>query len=127
MASEKLLIKKLYAFMDVISDFTNSGKRGLCRDLAGYNNDIEAEYGLYIKTYRHAISTLIDEGIKDGTIRSSISRDMIFHYIDMGVVYYQQSAEYRNRMLSDSGFQKEYMLFYISNIFADGAHILSAL
>lgn len=126
-ASGEILVKKLYGFLDIISDFTNSGKFELCRELAAYNNAVETEYKLYLQTYRHAILTLIDKGIESGLIKSELDKDMIFHYIDMGVVYYQQSSEYRNKMLDDSGFQKQFMLFYISNIFADGAKILSAL
>lgn len=126
-ASGEILVKKLYGFLDIISDFTNSGKFELCRELAAYNNAVETEYELYLQTYRHAILTLIDKGIESGLIKSELDKDMIFHYIDMGVVYYQQSSEYRNKMLDDSGFQKQFMLFYISNIFADGAKILSAL
>lgn len=127
LSSGEALVKKLYDFLDIISDFTNSGKFELCGELAAYNNAVEAEYELYLQTYRDSILTLIDEGIETGLIKGSLDRDMIFHYIDMGVVYYQQSAEYRNKMLGDSGFQKQFMLFYISNIFTDGAQILSAL
>lgn len=126
-ASGEALIKKLYDFLDIISDFTNSGKFELCRELAKYNNAIEAEYDLYLQTYRRAMLALIDEGIKNGLIKSKLDRDMIFHYIDMGVVYYQQSPEYRNKILGNSDFQKQFMLFYISNIFANGSQIFSAL
>jgi AcrR family transcriptional regulator len=125
-ASDEALIKKLYDFLDVISNFTNSGEFELCRELTKYNNAIETEYGLYLQTYRRALLTLIDAGIENGLIKSSLDRDMIFHYIDMGVIYFQQNSEYRNRMMSDSGFQKQFMLFYVSNIFADGAQVLSA-
>lgn len=126
-ASEQALIKKLYDFLDIISNFTNSGKFELCRELVKYNNALENEYDLYLQIYRQAMLALIDEGLENGLIKSSMNRDMIFHYIDMGVVYYQQSPEYRNRMLGDNSFQKQFMLFYISNIFSDGAQILSAI
>ncbi|MGE5396347.1 MAG: TetR/AcrR family transcriptional regulator [Chitinophagales bacterium] len=126
-SSDGALIKKLYDFLDIISDFANSGKLELCRELTKYNNAIKSEYDLYLQTYRRAMLTLIDEGIENGLIKSNLDRNLIFHYIDMGVVYYQQSPEYRDKMLGDSGFRKQFMLFYISNIFADGAQILSAL
>jgi AcrR family transcriptional regulator len=125
--SGEALINKLYDFLDIISNFTNSGKFKLCEELAAYNDAIETEYELYLQTYRHSILTLIGEGIENGLIKSNLDRDMIFHYIDMGVVYYQKSVEYRNKMHDDNGFQKQFMLFYIGNIFADGAKILSAL
>jgi AcrR family transcriptional regulator len=127
MASGDTLVQKLYRFLDVISDFSESGKLGLCRELARYNTKIETEYERYLQIYRQSILALIDEGIESGLIKGNLGKDMIYYYIDMGVVYYQQSAEYRNKMLGDSGFQKQFMLFYISNIFTDGAQILSAL
>ncbi len=126
-ASEEALIKKLYDFLGIISDFTNSGKFELCRELTEYNNTIEDEYNLYLQAYRRSTLALIDEGIENGLFKTGLGRDMIFHYIDMGVVYYQQRSEYRNKMLGDSAFQKQFMLFYISNIFADGAQILPPL
>lgn len=125
-SSGEVIIKKLYAFLDIISDFTNSRNFELCKELSKYNFAIETEYEMYLQTYKHSMLTLIDQAIENGLIKSNLDRDMIFHYIDMGVVYYQQSSEYRNKMLGDSSFQKQFMLFYISNIFADGEHILSA-
>jgi len=119
------LVKKLYRFLDVISDFSVTGELDLCRKLAEYDNTIETEYELYVKTYRRAVLTLIDEGIETRLIKNNLDREMLYHYIDMGVVYYQQNAEYRNKMLGDSGFQNRFMLFFISNIFADGVQILS--
>ena len=127
LASEEALIKKLYDFLDIIGDFTDSGNFELCAELTKYNNAIQSEYDLYLQTYRRSMLALIDEGIKNGLIKRNLDREMIFHYIDMGVVYYQQSPEYRNKMLGDSVFQKQFMLFYISNVFDDGAQILSPL
>jgi AcrR family transcriptional regulator len=125
-SSDDVLIKKLYAFLDIISDFTNSGKFALCKELAKYNNTIETEYAMYLKTYKRSMLTLIDEGIENGLIKKNLDRDKIFFYIDMGVVYYQQSSEYRNKMLGDMDFQRQFMLFYINNIFTDGEQILSS-
>ncbi len=127
MTSGETLVYRLYRFLDLISDFSESGKLELCRELKKYNNAVEREYERYLQTYRQSIMALIDEGIKSGLIKKDLGKDMIYYYIDMGVVYYQQSAEYRNKMREDSNFQKQFMLFYISNIFVDGAQILSAL
>lgn len=123
--SGNVLIKKLYDFIAVISDFTNSGEFDLCKELTKYNNDIEAEYEQYLQIYKSSLLTLIDKGIENGLIKNNLDRKLIFHYIDMGVVYYQQSTEYRDKMLGDSSFQQQYMQFFINNIFVDGAKILS--
>ena len=125
-ASDETLIKKLYDFIDVLSEFTNSSEFDLCRKLAKYNNNIQEEYKQYLEIYKHSLVMLIDEGIKSSLIKNNLDRKMIFHYIDMGVVYYQQNSEYRDKMLRDSSFQKQFMLFFINNIFVDGEKILLA-
>ncbi|MEZ4358265.1 MAG: TetR/AcrR family transcriptional regulator [Eubacteriales bacterium] len=125
--SHDMLIKKLYRFLDVISDFSDSKELELCRELSGYNNIIEAEYETYLQTYRHTLLTLINYGIENGLIKGNMDTEIIYRYIDMGVVYYQQCAEYRKIINNDSGFKKRFMLFYISNIFVDGEKILSAI
>ncbi len=126
-ASDKTLIEKLYGFLEIISDFTNSQNFQLCKELAKYNIAIENEYDLYMQTYTNALLTLIDEGIENKLIKNNLDRDMIFHYIDMGVIYYQQNPEYRNKILGNSDFQKRFISFYVGNIFADEAKILPDL
>jgi len=123
-ASDEILIKKLYDYLNVISDFINSGQFDLCLELSKYNLNVETEYKLYLQTYRESILTLINRGIIDGLIKSNLDSDLIFHYIDMGIVYYQQSSEYRYKMLNNNNFQQHFLLFYISNIFVDGTKML---
>ncbi len=125
MASDEVLIKKFYDFLDVVSDFINSGHFDLCMELTRYNQDVETEYRLYLQTYRGSMFNLIDSGMKDGLFKSNLDKNVIFHYIDMGIVYYQQSSEYRYKMLNDSDFKQRFLLFHISNIFIDGEKILS--
>lgn len=112
-------IKKLYAFLDVICDFINSAKLELCEQLAEYNSDIEAEYKHYFLIYKRSMLALIDDGIEKGLIKDTLNKDMIFYYIDMGIAYYKQNPEYRNKMISDNGFQQQIMQFFIGSIFAD--------
>lgn len=119
-SSDAALVGRLYDFLDVICDFTNSGRLELCQELAKYNLATEAEYERYLQTYKRTLMTLIEEGMQEGLIEKGLNRDMAFHYIDMGVSYYQQNSEYRNRMLDDGRFQREFMRFFMSNIFTDG-------
>lgn len=123
--SNDVLIKKLYDYLDVVSEFINNGKFDLGIELIRYNQDVETEYKQYLQTYKDSIFTLIDNGIKEGLFKSNLDRDMIFHYIDMGIVYYQQSPEYRYKLLNDSIFKQHFLLFHISNIFIDGENMLS--
>lgn len=123
-ASNEFLINKFYDYLTVISDFINSGHFELCIELTKYNQDVDREYKHYLQTYRGSLFNLIDNGMKDALFKSNLDREMIFHYIDMGIVYYQQSSEYRNRILNDSSFKQHFLLFHISNIFIDGEKML---
>ncbi|NMC56666.1 MAG: TetR/AcrR family transcriptional regulator [Eubacteriaceae bacterium] len=123
--SNEVLINKLYDYLTVIGDFINSGEFDLCTELIRYNQDVEAEYKLYLQTYRDSMFALIDNGMKDGMFKNNLDRDMIFHYINMGIIYYQQSFEYRYKILNDSNFKQRFLLFHISNIFIDGEKMLS--
>lgn len=124
--SNDVLIKKLYDYLDVVSEFINNGRFDLGIELIRYNQDVETEYQKYLQTYKESIFTLIDHGIKEGLFKSNLDRDMIFHYIDMGIVYYQQSPEYRYKLLNDSFFKQHFLMFHIGNIFVDGENMLSA-
>lgn len=124
-ASNEILTKKLYDYLGAVSDFINNGQYDLCVELAKYNQDVETEYRLYLQAYRNSMFALIDDGMKDGLFKSNLEKDMIYHYIDMGIVYYQQSPEYRYKMLSDIHFNQHFLLFHLGNIFIDGAKMLS--
>mgnify|MGYP000848164177 CR=1 FL=1 len=125
-SSGDALVSKLYRFLDVICDFTDSGRLALCGELAKYNSDVGGDYERYLQTYKRSLTALIDEGMREGLLKSGLERDMVFYYIDMGVAYYQQNADYRNRMLQERRFQREFLLFYMSHIFADGVTPLSS-
>lgn len=121
-----VLTKKLYTYLDVLCEFTDSGKFGLCNELIKYNHEIEVEFDLYLQTYQRTIFSLIDEGIESGLMKSGLDKDSIYYYIDMGILYYQQNSEYRSKLRTDGSFRQRFMLFYISNIFADAVKILSS-
>jgi hypothetical protein len=111
--------------MDVICDFTDSGEFGLCRELARYNQEVDAEQNRYLQTYRQILLALIDEGIRNGMLKSDLGRDAVFYYIDMGMNYYQQNDEYRSRILRDEAFRSRFLTFYISGIFSDASKLIS--
>ena len=41
--------------------------------------------------------------------------------IEMGLCYYQNNTDYRNKIEYDTGFRKRFMTFVWHNIFEDGA------
>lgn len=117
--------QKLYDFLDAINNFFKSGRLDLCKELDKYNEKIAREYQRHVLENKKSILAMIDEGVRIGFIKNDLDRDMIFYYIDMGIVYFQQNEEYRNRLINDDGFQKWFLLFYIGHIFADGTEVLS--
>jgi len=121
---DRPLLHRLYDFIDIVCDFTDSGRFQVCTELAKYSDAAENEQRLYEEAYRQCMLTLIDEGLEHSLMRPDLSRDMLYHYIDMGVAYYEQNAAYRNRMRGENEFSKRFMLFYIGNIFVDAAGIL---
>lgn len=125
--SEDPLVKRLYSFLAIVSEFTDTGHFALCRELAQYNDNLSCEYENYISIYTQTLLHLIDEGIEKGLIKPTLDRQFVFHYINIGVVYYQQNLEYRNEMRSDTTFRKEFMIFQISNIFVDVEKVFTTI
>lgn len=117
--TEKVLIKKFYEFIAVLSDFIDTDHFWLCSELTNFNDVLSDEYAKYMSCYKEILLYLIDEGINTGLIKKNLDRLLVFYYIDMGIVYYQNNTEYRNIIQSDSAFQKDFMAFHISNIFMD--------
>lgn len=124
-ASQTPLTDRLYDALDVIAAFTDSGRFALCAELAEYNDAVNAELAEFYQTYRGALNTLIGEGMAAGRMKPGLDREMIFHYVDMGVIYYQQNAAYREKMRGDDSFRQRFLAFFISGIFADGDAVLS--
>ena len=123
-ASREPLVAKLRAAVDSIAAFSDSGNYALCGELAAYNHAVETELAAYGQACRDTLYTLIDAGLSAGCMKPGLDRDTLYHYIDMGVVYYRQNAEYRAKLNNDPAFQARYMRFFIGNIFADGAAVL---
>jgi AcrR family transcriptional regulator len=69
-SSGDALVSKLYRFLDVICDFTDSGRLALCGELAKYNSDVGGDYERYLQTYKRSLTALIDEGMREGLLKS---------------------------------------------------------
>jgi len=110
--------------INVICDFTDSGQFDLCMELSRHHHEIETAFDLYRQTYRDALLEMIDGGIEGGLMKDGLDRDSIYYYIDMGFLYYQQNAEYRNKLRIEEEFRKRFMLFFVGNIFADAEKLL---
>jgi AcrR family transcriptional regulator len=119
-ASECVLADKMCDFLECVSDFAAGGHYGLCAELARYDDGAQDQYDRFLQVYRRALLALIDEGLSQGLFRAGLERDMVFHYIDMGVAHFRENPEYREKMLHDEGFRGRFMAFFVGNVFAGG-------
>jgi AcrR family transcriptional regulator len=111
------LVSKLQKFLDVVSEFSDSGLFSLCKELSEYSMEINHEYDTYLKVYKDTMLMLIDKGIEEKQIKQGLDRMLIFIYIDMGVEYYQNNSAYRYKINHDKKFQEAYLSFFIGNVF----------
>jgi len=116
-SNDKVIDEKLANVMDTLVDFVISNKLTLCEDLSKLNDALQSEYCNFNAEYKRSITRLIDEGRDIGKIKKEISSDIVFYYIDMGISYFQNNVDYRQKMLSDTAFQNEFIDFILSNIF----------
>lgn len=121
--SKKALTDKLSDFLEIINDFSASGQFSLCEELAQFIPEAENDRKRYQKVYYQTMISLIDDGLSAGMLRNDLSKDVIFYYIDMSVIYYQQNSAYRDKMRHDNDFQQRFLSFFINNIFVDGAGV----
>lgn len=118
---EAPLARRFCGFMDVMADFAASGRHALCLELAACNPGLEGELERFRQAYGRVLYELIDGGLAAGMMKPGLDREILFHYIDMGVACFRQDAAYRERMLLDGGFRRRLMSFFIGNVFADPA------
>lgn len=108
---------KIKSVMDTLTDFITSHKLTLCQELILFNNKLQTDYDNYAGKYREIIISLISDGKQNMQIRNDIDNEYLFRYIDMGISYFQNNIEYRNKMLSDDHFKDDFLAFLLSNIF----------
>jgi len=113
------VIQKMTGCMGVLTGFITQGYLSLCMDLAALNDEVKSKIGQFNSNIKEIIISLIIEGKKSGLIRGDIGDECIYHYIDMGLNYFQHNLNYRKRMTDDPSFRKDYMTFIWSNIFID--------
>ncbi len=117
-SSEDTIIEtRIKNIIEIISNFIASDKLSLFMDLNNLNYNLEDEYTHFNNKYQNILIKLINQGKQSNIINKAIDSKYIFHYIDMGISYFQHNTAYRNKMLNDEIFQKEYMDFLLSNIF----------
>ena len=100
--------------------FISSGQRALCEELAGTSSNIAQGYSMLLQRQTQLIYQLIREGRQQCFIQASLDDDVVFHYIDMGLCYYQTNLDYRHKMEYDADFCERFMAFVWRNVFEGG-------
>lgn len=118
--NDKSLVERMTAFLAVSTDFVNSGSFRLCEALQATSPQVKSAFSAYTKETGDLLMALIDEGIKEQCFLPELDKQMIFDYINMGILYYQRNGTYRERMKGDKDYQSRMMTFLVGHIFLDG-------
>lgn len=99
--------------------FISSGRKALCEELASLNSSLRQAYEQLMQEQTRLIYQLIREGRQQNLIQAWPDDDVIFHYINMGLCYYQYNTEYHHKIDYDAGFRQRFMTFIWRNVFVD--------
>lgn len=108
---------KLANIMDSLSELIITNKLTLCKELSKLNNKLDINYTKFNTSYKDVVMQLISDGKNQGIIKQNIADEYIFHYIDMGLTYFETNTKYRDKITNDENFKSEFMEFLLSNIF----------
>ncbi len=106
-------------FTAVFSDFISSGQRTLCMELSRTESHAASVYEGFERTVKDMLYSLIREGKRANIIDPALEDEIIYHYIDMGFCYFQNSKSYRERMRTDDTFKTAFMQLVWRSIFTD--------
>lgn len=119
------VIQKMIGCTSVLTDLITQGYLSLCNKLGALNDYANNEIEKFNTKTKKIIVDLIREGKVNKLVREDVRDEYVYHYIDMGLNYFQHNLEYRKKMMNESSFRKEYMEFIWSNIFVDYSHFES--
>ena len=111
--------ERMIGCTSVLVDFIAKGHLALCHKLSDLNEDVGGHLVQFNTDVKKIMISLIKEGKRDALIRKDIGNEYIYHYINMGLYYFQHNAEYRDKMMHERTFREEYMAFLWSHIFTD--------
>lgn len=108
---------RMMGFMRVLSDFIHSGEQALCSELSALPGPSATLFAAFESNVRDLIFSLIREGKAAQIIDGTLSDEVIYHYIEMGLCYFKHDALYRERMWVDETFRKSFLHLIWRNIF----------
>jgi AcrR family transcriptional regulator len=119
LAQAESAARRMVSCTAVLTEFIAHGYWSLSVGLGDLNIEAKAEFEKLRADTENAILQLIREGKRSGLIREDVSDACICHFIDMGLTYFLHNTDYREKILRDSLFRKEYMDFLWSSVFTD--------
>ena len=115
------IMEKMTGCTTILTEFICSGNMTLCNALAGLNPAARAAYEGFQDTVKSRIMSLIQQGREVAIIRRDVDLEILYHYINMGLSYFQHHKAYREKMMHDPLFQKAFLPFMWEHIFIGGA------
>jgi hypothetical protein len=109
----------MMCFVEFTANFLSTGCHNICEELGLLCDDINSSYLLLQNNQADIIKELIRQGIQARMIYDDLNDEIVYHYILMGLRYFQTDPEYRNKMEHDSNFKKRFLRLIWRNIFTD--------
>ena len=119
LTSDKSLVIKLMDFISILTDLILNNHQALCHELGSLNNDANKALQGFDERIKESMLNLIQQGKNEHLVYPDIDDISIYHYINMGLCYFQHNKDYRNKILHDASFKKEFMTLVWRNIFVD--------
>jgi AcrR family transcriptional regulator len=116
------VIQKMIGVNSVLVDFISEGNLSLCLKLGHLNEEVKLLLERFNERTRLIIIDIVREGKSQKLIYEDISDECIYHYIEMGLNYFQNNLEYRKKIMSKPVFRQEFMSFLWKNVFINQSH-----
>jgi len=110
-------VARMMGFTRVLSDFIRSGEHTLCGELEAAAGSSAVHFAAFESKVREMIFSLIREGKTARMIEETLSDEVVYHYIEMGLCYFKYDTLYRERMWVDEAFRKAFLHLIWRNIF----------
>jgi len=108
-------------FTELSAGFSSSGYQRLCDELSMFCDDINGSYMGLKRKQAGMIKELIRQAIQAGIIYHDLDDEIVYHYICMGMRYFETDIEYRGKMMRDTNFRGGFLQLLWRNIFTDSA------
>lgn len=122
-ALDKILLTKnpfydtFTGYFDVLVNYIVSGDWELNTHLKKLNKEFEVNFASFENDIELAILRLITKGQDLNIIVSNEKKEIIYHYINMGLTYFKYDPDYREKIVNDTSFSDDFMNFVLRNVF----------